>query len=244
MSLATIFQTSPPGFENVQYGSNIVMLIAIVLVIIGLLVAFAGRIVWKHVMSFIGATIGGIFGFVLGTAVGGVLIGLIAGILGAVVGSALFVFLAKVGLGVVAGVFAYVIGLAFTDSQVAGLVLAVIAFALTIAFIETAIGIVTAIVGGLLVGIGLLWTDEFDMYVVVIGMLAVMAFGAAIQLAGLKKEEERRKRAHVGGTVVASTVAAPVAPRVPGRSCPRCSGQMRYVPQYNRYCCDTCQRYE
>jgi len=244
MLLATIFQTSPPGFEDVQYGSNIVMLIALILVLIGLLVAFAGRIVWKHVMSFIGATIGGLLGFVLGTAVGGVLIGLVAGVLGAIVGSALFVFLAKVGLGAVAGVFAYVLGFAFTDSQVAGLVLAVIAFALTVAFIETAIGIVTAIVGGLLVGIGLLWTDRFDMYVIVIGMLAVMVFGAAVQLAGLKGEEERKKRAHAGRTVIATTVAAPVAPPLPGRSCPTCGGQMRYVPQYNQYYCDRCQRYE
>jgi len=244
MSLATVFQTTPPGFENLQNGSDIVLLISVLLIGIGLAVAFAGRVVWKHVMSFIGATIGGIFGFVLGTAVGGVLVGLIAGILGAIVGSALFVFLAKVGLGAVAGVFAYVLGFAFTDSQVAGLVLAVIAFALTVAFIETAIGIVTAIVGGLLVGIGLLWMDKFDMYVVVIGMLAIMVFGAAVQLSGLKKEEERKRRVHTGGTVVASTVAAPVAPPVPGRFCPRCGGQMRYVSQYNRYYCDRCQRYE
>ena len=219
------------------------MLISVLLLGIGLAVAFAGRVVWKHVMSFIGATIGGIFGFVLGTAVGGVLVGLVAGILGAMVGSALFVFLAKVGLGAVAGVFAYVLGFAFTDSQVAGLVLAVIAFALTIAFIETAIGIVTAIIGGLLAGIGLLWLDRFDMFDVVIGIIAIVVFGAAVQLSGLK-EEERKKRAHTGGTVVASTVAAPVAPPLPGRFCPRCSGQMRYVPQYNRYYCDRCQRYE
>jgi MFS family permease len=183
-------------------------------------------------MSFIGAIIGGLLGFTFGTAIGGWLVGFIVGMLGAMVGSAMFVFLSELALALVAGLLAYILGDAVTGSQIVGLVAAAVAFGLTVVFIKEAIGVVTAIVGGLLVGIALVWSEFVDMTMAVIAMFAVMVFGAAVQLMGVR-EEERRKREQ-----------AVVAPPMPGRTCPKCGGPLTYIPEYNRFYCHKCQRYE
>lgn len=228
-------QQGPPGFEE-NTSPELLLLIGVVVLCLGFVLAFAGRVAWKHVMSFVGGVIGGIFGFVFGTAVGGVLVGMLVGILGAVIGSALFVFLAQVGLGLVAGLLTYVVASSVLESYIISVVLAAVAFVATIAFIEQAIGVVTAVVGGLLVGIGLIWLDVTDMTVVVIVMFGTMVFGSAFQLSVIKEKREARERG-VG-------VAAPVAPPMPGRMCPKCGKPLTYVPEYDRYYCHSCQRYE
>lgn len=236
-------------FLGIDLGTNkeILLLLAIVLILVGLGLGFAGRRVWKHVMSFIGAVIGGVLGFAFGTAVGGFLIGFIAGALGAFVGSALFIFIARVGIGLLGGVLGFVVAVAVTGDATVGLVAGVILFILTFVFAEAAIGVVTAIVGGLLIGIGLLWLDV-DMTLAVVAMLAVMVFGGAFQMVALKDEEERKRRARMiaaGATpIMAQAVSAPAPPPVPGRACVRCGSQLRYIPEYNAYYCDRCQRYE
>jgi hypothetical protein len=156
--------------------------------------------------------------------------------IGAVIGSMVFVFLAQVGLGAVAGLLTYVVALAVTDSFLFSAIAAAIAFVLTLAFIEHAIGVVTAVVGGLLVGIGLIWVDVTDMTLVVLAMFGTMIFGAAFQLSVIKEEKERRIR--TAGPV------APVAPPVGGHVCATCNGPMTYIPEYNRYYCYKCQHYD
>ncbi|UCE81367.1 MAG: hypothetical protein JSV94_02835 [Methanobacteriota archaeon] len=227
-------QGPPQGFED-GLSSDLGVLIYILILLIGFLLAFAGRIVWRHLMSFIGAMIGGLFGFVLGTAVGGVLVGLVVSMLCAVVGSYVFIFLAEMGLGVVAGLLTYFVVQDLAGDAIVALVCAGIALAMTIVFIEQALGIVTAVIGGLLVGIGLIWLDYFDMTMVVVMMLGVIVFGAAVQLAAIRDQP-------TGVARTQSTAAAP--PAVPGRVCPSCGGPLEYVPEYNRYYCHRCQRYE
>jgi MFS family permease len=229
-------------------GTNeeLLLIVALVFLFIGLILAFAGRKVWKHVMSLIGAVIGGLLGFTIGTAVGGVLIGFITGILGSMVGSAVFIFLARLGIGVVAGLLTFIVVAEVTGSSVLALVAAIIAFAFTFAYIEVAIGIVTAVVGGLLVGIGLLWLD-MEMLVAVLVLMAVMVFGAAFQMTALKEEVDRKRRVSAigySGSVAAAAVAPPEPPPVPVRTCVRCGGQLSYIPEYNQYYCHKCQRYE
>jgi MFS family permease len=228
-------QQGPPGFEE-NASPELLMLIGAVVLCLGFVLALAGRIAWKHVMSFIGGALGGIFGFVFGTAVGGLLVGLLVSVLGAVIGSALFVFLAQVGLGVVAGLLTYVVAMGIIGDAIVSIILAGTAFIVTIAFVEQAIGVVTAVVGGLLVGIGLIWLDVTDMMIVVVAMFATMVLGAAFQLSVIKEQKEARARG--------AGVTAPVAPPMPGRACSRCGGQLTYVPEYNRYYCRRCQEYE
>lgn len=229
-------------------GSNkeLLFIAALVFLVIGLILAFAGRKVWKHVMSLIGAVIGGLLGFTIGTAIGGPLIGLITGILGSMVGSAVFIFLARVGIGVVAGLLSFIVVAALTGNAMLALVAAVIAFALTFAYIEVAIGIVTAVVGGLLVGIGLLWFD-MSMLVVVLALLAAMVLGAIFQMTALKEEADRKRRVRAvgfSGPVAAAAMSPPEPPPMPGRTCNRCGGELSYIPEYDRYYCYKCQRYE
>lgn len=229
-----MMQQGPPGFEE-NASPELLVLIALVVLCLGFVLALAGRIAWKHVMSFIGGTLGAIFGFVFGTAVGGWLVGLVVSMLGAIIGSALFVFLSNVALGSVAALLTYVISSIVIDNVMVGLILAFVAFAVTLAFIEQAIGVVTAVIGGLLVGLGLLWLDVTDMTVVVVVMFGTMVLGAAFQLSVIS--DQRAVRAAVGPV-------APSAPPMPGRACPRCGGALTYVPEYNRYYCHSCQEYE
>ncbi len=227
-------QQGPPGFEE-NTSPELLIIIALVVLCLGFVLALVGRIAWKHVMSFIGGILGGILGFVFGTAVGGLLVGLIVSMLGAVIGSALFVFLSHIGLGVVAALLTYIVASVVVGDAVVSLILAAVAFVVTVVFVEQAIAVVTAVVGGLLVGLGLIWLDVTDMTVVVVAMLATMVFGAALQLTVIKDKKELRTGA---------VAAVPVAPAMPGRMCPKCGGPLTYVPEYNRYYCHRCQQYE
>ena len=220
--------------------SDVGTLIYLLLLGLGLLIGFAGRVVWRHLMSFIGAIIGGLLGFIIGTAVGGLLVGLFVSMLCAVVGSFVFIFLAEIGLGVVAGLFTYFVMVGVTGNELVALVLAATALVLTVVFIEQAIGVVTAVIGGLLVGLAILWLDLVDMTMVVIIMLAVIIFGAAVQLMAIGEEDERRRRA----AAQKAGTASPAVPPMSGRTCPTCGGPLEYVPEYNRYYCYRCQRYE
>lgn len=231
----------PPGFEEAT-SSELGMLVFVIMLVVGLVIAFAGRIAWRHLMSFIGAVIGGLFGFVIGTAVGDVIVGLFVSMLCAVIGSFVFIFLAEVGLGVVAGLFTYFVVESIAGIEVVALVFAGIALVMTIVFIEQALGVVTALIGGLLVGLALIWLDWLDMTVVVIIMLGTMIFGAAFQLTAIK--DEGRRFAAVAAPASTAGVGAPAAPPVPGRTCPSCGGPLEYVPEYNRHYCYRCQRYE
>ena len=241
-------QQGPQEFFGYDLGvnSDLMFVVAILLVIIGLFLAFAGRKAWRHVMSFIGAMIGGLIGFAIGTAVGGLLVGLVVGMLASIVGSALFVFLANVAIGATAGLLAFIVVGALTSSTIVGLVAGLIAFVVTFVYIKAAIGIVTAIVGGLLVGIGVMWL-EMDMLVVLGAMIGSMVLGGAFQMVVLKDEAEMRERARAIGAssrVAEKAVVAPTPPPMPGRTCTRCGGQMDYIPEYNRYYCQRCARYD
>lgn len=234
-----------PGL-GVELEGQWLTLVAIVLIVMGLLTAFFGRRVWKQVMSFAGAVIGGVFGYSIGASLGDPIMGLVVATLCSMIGAGVMVFVAKLGLSAIAGLIAFVVVAAVLGSPVAGLIAGVLAFALTLAYIEAAIGMVTAIIGGLLVGIGALWL-EFDMLFVLLALLAVMVLGGAYQMVALKNESEMKRRMRavgVSGPVAAVAVSPPPAPAIPGRPCPRCNAEMKYMVEYNRYYCLRCQQYE
>lgn len=230
-------QQGPPEFDgNIE--NEYVTLIAIVLIIVGVLVAFAGRRVWKPTMSLVGAIIGGTMGYVIGYALGGWLLAIVVSMLTAFIGSVIFVFISQVALGLVAGGITFLVVVALVDSAIVGLILAVIAMIVTYVYIEQAIGIVTAVVGGLAAGLGLIWLEQ-DMLVSVLVMLALMVFGAAFQMTALAEEQKRRAAAFA-----APMGPAPAPPAMPGRTCSVCGGPLTHVAQYDRYYCHTCQRYD
>jgi hypothetical protein len=233
-------QQGPPELDG-SIDNEYVVLIALALVIVGVMVAFAGRRVWKPTMSFVGAMVGGTMGYVIGYALGGWLLAIVVAMLAAFIGSVIFVFISHVALGLIAGFITYLVVVALTGNEIAGIIIAVVAVVVTYVYIEQAIGIVTAVIGGLAAGLGLIWLEQ-DMLVSVLVMLALMVFGAAFQMTALA--EEQRRRADAYGVPTAAAGAAPTPPAMPGRTCSVCGGPLTYVEQYNRHYCPRCQRYE
>lgn len=185
------------GGNELQLDEQVMLVLAIIVMLIGVLLAFAGARIWKSVMSFIGSVIFGIIGFTIGTVIGGMLMGFVLGGLAGLVGGMLFVFLARVGIGVVAGVLFYIVVAGLSGNQVVGLVAGLVGFVVAFVYIETTVGIVTAVLGGILVGLGLYLLD-YEMLVVLLAMLVTMVFGGAVQMTFLK---DKKRPAQVLGEV-------------------------------------------
>src|SRR2546427_260015 len=81
-------------------------LLAAILILTGLALAFWGHGLWATVMSLIGALLGSVVGYLFGAALGGDLTGLILAIVGAVIGSILFAKLVTVALALLVGLLA------------------------------------------------------------------------------------------------------------------------------------------
>src|SRR5712691_6566649 len=81
------------------------LIIGIILVIVGLALAFWGHGIWSSVMSLIGALLGSAVGFLFGAAFG-VGAALILALVGALIGSILFTKLVKVALAFLVGLLA------------------------------------------------------------------------------------------------------------------------------------------
>ena len=225
--------------------NQLLMLFAVILLVIGLALAFAGRAVWKRVMSFIGAIVGGLLGFAFGQAASGeILIAFVVGALGAFLGSAVFIFLARVGISALAGILAFLVLAGFVNAAIA-LVAGFVVFVITFVYAEVAIGIVTAVAGGLLTGFALMMLGV-DSTLAIVAMLVIIVLGATLQMSLLKEQADRKRMraAARASPVAASAMTAPAAPPMPGRTCPKCGGPAEYIPEYNRYYCFRCQHYE
>jgi hypothetical protein len=198
------------------FGAEATYIIAAILVVTGLALAFKGHGLWSTVMSMIGALLGSAVGFLFGAALSGSQItGLILALVGAVIGSILFTKLVKVALAFLVGLLAaaLVYGLlrgsaSFTAGQmnpplVAALVVLVAVFGISYYFIDDIIGIVTAAIGGLLLALGLFLLGTETIIAGLAGF-GVFGLGALVQTAAIK-----RKRAARAG------VAAPPPPPPP-----------------------------
>lgn len=163
---------------------------SVLLIVAGLVLALYGGGLLRILMVAIGALLGGAFGFLGGTLLGDPLFPLIFGIVGAVVGIVLFGFVVRLAVAFVAGVIAGAVALIVLGGSEAGpnipfgtLAIAALAF-LVAAFItfllfKRVIWLVTALIGGLLVGISVNFLS------VNLANLAVdVAFGIALVVGG------------------------------------------------------------
>jgi len=192
------------------------VIIAVILVVTGLALAFRGHALWTTIMSLIGALLGAAVGFLFGAALGGAVAGLVLALIGAIIGSILFTKLVKVALAFLVGLLAAaaVYGLlrgpaTFTAGQmdsalVAALLVLIVVFGISYYFIDDIIGIVTAAIGGLLLALGL--------YLLGVGVataglagLGVFLLGAFLQTSALRRKREAR----------AARAAAPAPPPPP-----------------------------
>src|SRR5256886_15492467 len=143
-------------------------LLAAILILPGLALAFWGHGLWATVMSMIGALLGSAVGFLFGAALGGLIPGLILALVGAVIGSILFTKLVKVALASLVGLLAaaVVYGLLggsarFTEGQldsglIGALLVRIAGLGISDDFIVDGMGIIRARIAGLLLALGLL----------------------------------------------------------------------------------------
>src|SRR5437879_7252665 len=97
---------APSAVPQLNFGPEVTYILAAVLIITGLALAFKGHGLWSTVMSMIGALLGSAVGFLFGAALGGMIAGLILALVGAVIGSILFTKLVKVALAFLVGLLA------------------------------------------------------------------------------------------------------------------------------------------
>src|SRR5205823_15127886 len=94
------------AIPGLNFGPEVTYILAAILIITGLALAFYGHGLWTTVMSMIGALLGSAVGFLFGAALGGVVAGLVLALVGAVIGSILFTKLVKVALAFLVGLLA------------------------------------------------------------------------------------------------------------------------------------------
>ncbi len=170
-----------------------VLIIGVILILVGVGMAFLGRIIWGSLMSLIGAFIGGIIGYAIGFILGGWVVAMILSLVLAIVGSMLLGAMVKIGLafltGLLAGgLFFLALGAAPLDSKlVVAFIVLVIVFAISYYFIEEMIGVITALIGGILIGVGLWLLTGDANFGLLMGGLAFLG-GALVQTYAIRKD--------------------------------------------------------
>ncbi len=197
-------------------------IIGIILVAVGLAMAFWGHGIWASVMSMIGALLGSAVGFLFGAGFG-YIPGLVLAAVGAIIGSILFSKLVKValafGLGLLAGVLVYSLlrgSATFTPGQmdtplIAAILVMVVVFALAFYYIDDIIGIVTAAIGGLLLAAGLYLLGTATILAGVAGIGAFI-LGAVVQTTAINR---KRKAKEMAKAYAAQPYAPPPPPPPP-----------------------------
>src|SRR5436853_6761433 len=95
------------ALPGLNFGPEVTYILAAILIITGLALAFYGHGLWTTVMSMIGALLGSAVGFLFGAALSSnIAVWLILALVGAVIGSILFTKLATVALAFPAGLLA------------------------------------------------------------------------------------------------------------------------------------------
>src|SRR5437870_5574729 len=95
------------ALPGLNFGPEVTYILAAILIITGLALAFYGHGLWTTVMSMIGALLGSAVGFLFGAALSSnIAVGLILALVGAVIGSILFTKLVEVALAFLVGLLA------------------------------------------------------------------------------------------------------------------------------------------
>ncbi len=143
------------------------VVVGVVLIVAGLVLAFFGAGLVRVFMAVLGAIIGGTFGFLGGSLLGEPIFPLIFGVVGVIVGVVLFGFVVRAAIslaaGIVVGSVTYIflggstepgamipaetLGLTFIGFLVGAVLIYI--------FFNRLLGVITALVGSLLVGISL-----------------------------------------------------------------------------------------
>lgn len=201
-----------------QLDPTLQMFIFIIALGLGAILTFAGKLLWKPFMLIVGGFVGSIAGFALGFLFGGIIGGLIGAMIGGLVGGTIFALIVKFALAALAGVISFVLIEALTGTYLIALIVGVVVFIASVIFIEGVVGILTAIVGGLIVGVCLMGLGV-DIGLAAIAALILMITGSIVQTLLVKDKTGHPEQA---------------------RTCPNCGGPMKHSPQMDRWYCPNC----
>jgi hypothetical protein len=170
------------------------------MLVVSLLLIFAGRKVVKAlaflVVGLIGASIGGVLGAQYLATLG--VLGRVLGILiGFFVGGLMGIVLVALGIGVVVGYGAYLLTLDVVSSRTAALVVGIIFFIIGLALYNKILSLVTAVTGGILL------YDAVRLYN--LNLTVSIALAAVVTLAGISVQYRSRRERQPAFTNVTST---------------------------------------
>lgn len=188
--------------------SGITLLLGLVLLGVGLLLAFFGRAMWESMMAIIGGFIGWFLAYFFATYIMGwewwmaIIVGFVGGMLGSWIFGALVEVALALIVAILAGGLVYILGGAAW--VIPAIIIFVIVFALSYYFMDDLIAIVTALIGGILssVAIFVLMIDESaglgagegltgmpDPTWAILGGIAIFILGALVQTFFLKDSD-------------------------------------------------------
>lgn len=229
-----------PVTSHTAINPGALAIIGFLLILVGFVLAFYGRKLWTPFMSLVGAIIGGSIGFIVGGfyAPNGYLVALVLGLVGSILGSILFNYLVKIALALIAAAIPATLTYfamnpnpvadqtAQDPAVIAAILVLLVVFAIAYYFVEELIGVVTALVGGFLLGIGaFLATGNGGLALG--GGAVVFLVGAIVQTLAIRTAKKggvwrlRRARAAANAPVAYGPPAGPPrAPPAPPRTPP------------------------
>jgi len=188
-----------PQMASLPISSHeIVLIVGGLLVIIGIILAFRGRKLWAGLMSMIGAIIGGSLGYLFGLMMNSWIAALVLSMVGAFIGSVLFGYIVKIALAfvtsllVAGGAYIYMGPSMNQDTRmIISIVLLLVIYVIAYWFIQEIIALVTAILGAILIGIGIYLMGFGTTLALAIGGLAFLA-GFILQTIDYRRTRKRR----------------------------------------------------
>ncbi len=179
--------------------SGIVLVLGLILLGVGLLLAFFGRAMWESMMAIIGGFIGWFLAYFFASYIMGWnwVIAIIIGFVGGMLGSWIFGALVEVALALIVAILAgglvYILGGAAW--AIPAVIVFVIVFALSYYFMDDLIAVVTALIGGILssIAIYVLMMDDPGMMMgegagsmpdptwAILGGIGIFILGALVQ---------------------------------------------------------------
>lgn len=210
---------------------EIEIVVVAVLLVFGLVFAFAGHRVWKGLMGIIGAFLGFVLGYTLGMIFSEELAAFLLGVIGAVFLGVIFYRLVSTGVSLVIAAAAFILLYRLGAGTVISLLVAGAVFVIVFLGFERIIALFTALIGASMVVWGLDLLD-ISAYLIVPIFLVIAGAGALVQYYDIESKKKIPVVTH------ASIMKIDVVKR-----CPTCGQVLSYLPDYNAWFCYSCGRY-
>ncbi len=178
-----------------------IALASYIYVAVGVSLGFFGRAIWGRLMTLLGVLLGASVGYGIGAPILPGFTALAIALLGAVVGGMVFTWLVEVAIAGMAGVLGLYVTyrslldvLGIDQAIIAGVLVMLIIFSFTFYYMHRVMSFVTALVGGVLTGVGLFILTS-DLQISFLAAAGVAVFGTVVQEFVVKKHEERIRKA-------------------------------------------------